>query len=192
MQKNQKDQVRPVSADGIQEFDNQLPTWWVGLFYLTVVIGIGYGLYKYMFNGESLIEAYDSEISAQMTTKVAQEKSVSSDPAEQASEVPLAERVKDPAMIAAGKVTFQAYCVPCHGSDGGGVIGPNLTDHNFLHGHTPEDVVRVISDGVLDKGMANWKPVLGQAKVEETAAYVLSLLGTTPLAPKAPQGENIP
>ena len=190
MQQNNNDKVRPVSADGIQEFDNQLPTWWVGLFYLTVVIGIAYGLYKYTFNGESLIEAYNTELAAPVVA--APTAPAPDSAAVSVSAVPLAERFKDPAMIAAGKATFTTYCTPCHGQDGGGIIGPNLTDHFSLHGHSPEQIVQVISEGVLEKGMASWKPTLGQAKVEEVASYVFSLIGTTPLAPKAPQGEAFP
>jgi cytochrome c oxidase cbb3-type subunit 3 len=192
LEQDNKDKVRPVSADGIQEFDNQLPTWWVGLFYLTIVVGIAYGLYKYTFHGESLIEAYNSEIAVPTAPATAASGSAPSDTGEAVAAGPLSERVKEPDMIAAGKLIFSTYCVPCHGQDGGGTIGPNLTDHYFLHGNTPDQVVAVIANGVLEKGMASWKPTLGQAKVEQAAAYVLSLIGTTPQVPKAPQGDLIP
>jgi cytochrome c oxidase cbb3-type subunit 3 len=187
-----KDKVRAVSADGIQEFDNPMPTWWVSLFYLTVIVGIAYGIYKYSFHGETLIEAYNSDLAVPVAATTAPSDVGAQEVPANAPRAPLAERVKDPAMIAAGKATFSTFCAPCHGPDGGGVIGPNLTDRFTLHGSTPEQVVKVISDGVLEKGMASWKPALGQAKVEEVASYVLSLVGTTPASPKAPQGDPIP
>ncbi len=192
MEKNKKDQVRPGSVDGIQEFDNPLPAWWVGLFYLTIVLGIAYVIYKYPMQGESLIEAYNKELVAiQESKQLPPNGGAESEGAAPVAVGTLNDRVQDPAMIAAGKEIFVSYCAPCHGPDGGGVIGPNLTDHYFLHGKTPEQIVKVIADGVVEKGMASWKPTLGDAKVEQAAAYVLSLIGTTPVTAQAPQGELI-
>jgi cytochrome c oxidase cbb3-type subunit 3 len=92
------------------------------------------------------------------------------------------------AAIAAGKETFATNCVPCHGQQGQGIIGPNLTDNYWLHGNTYADIVNTITNGVPDKGMIAWKATLNPEKIRQVAAYVLSLKGTNPPNPKPPQG----
>ena len=79
-------------------------------------------------------------------------------------------------------------CAPCHRPDGGGLIGPNLTDDYWLHGGRPTEILQTITDGVLDKGMPPWGKTLKPEQLTAVAAYVLSLHGTNPPNPKAPQG----
>jgi cytochrome c oxidase cbb3-type subunit 3 len=191
MNKDNKEILRPTKADGIQEFDNALPRWWVGLFYLCIILGVGYGVHLHFMGGETLIQAYDAQMAAQSQQSqqsggLAAEGG-SSEGSENAAR-PLAERMKDEANIREGKAIFATNCAPCHGPDGGGVIGPNLTDKYWIHGNTPEDLVRVIGEGVPEKGMVAWTPVFGLTKVEHVAAYVLSQVGTSPATAKAPEG----
>ncbi|MBC7659172.1 MAG: c-type cytochrome [Chitinophagaceae bacterium] len=93
-------------------------------------------------------------------------------------------------MVAEGKAIFAANCAPCHGPDGGGVVGPNLTDNFWLHGGKPDDIVAIIANGAAEKGMLSWGPILGPAKINAVAAFVISLKGTHPNVPKAAQGEE--
>ncbi len=185
MTEHQKDQLRPGEADGIQEFDNKMPRWWVLLFYISTIIGVVYAVYIHGFGGETLIAAYDKTL----TEEAAQKLQAESAPDESGNSGPsLADKMKTAAYIEAGKPIYDVNCAPCHGPDGGGSIGPNFTDKYWLHGGKPEDVMKVISDGVIEKGMIAWMPILGKQKIEEVAAYVLSLQGTTPTNPKEPQG----
>lgn len=182
-----KDVVRPVEADGIQEFDNKLPQWWLNLFYASIVFAFVYPAYLYLFGGASLIQEYDT---AQEQAAKAQEVAEQTEDGQASTaSIDLASLVGNDDAIAAGNGIFQTNCMPCHGPDGGGTIGPNLTDKYWLHGGSVEDVYKVVSEGVPAKGMIAWKPVLGDEKVAQVTAFVMSLKGTTPASPKAPQGE---
>lgn len=99
---------------------------------------------------------------------------------------------KDPAQREAGKALFLEKCSACHASDGGGIIGPNLTDRFWLHGRgTLSDIVKVVSEGVPEKGMPTWEIMLKREQIYAIAAHVKSLQGTHPAHPKPPQGEEI-
>jgi cytochrome c oxidase cbb3-type subunit 3 len=90
--------------------------------------------------------------------------------------------------MATGKEMFGVRCMPCHGPEGQGIIGPNLTDDYWLHGRTLADIRRTIHDGVPDKGMIPWKDQLKPAEIDTLTAYVGALAGTNPPNPKPPQG----
>jgi cytochrome c oxidase cbb3-type subunit 3 len=86
---------------------------------------------------------------------------------------------------------FTTNCASCHGPDGGGVIGPNLADHFWIHGGQPADVYKTVVNGVLEKGMPNWGKLLTPEQVQSVVAYVVSIQGSTPANPKAPQGTEV-
>jgi cytochrome c oxidase cbb3-type subunit 3 len=89
-----------------------------------------------------------------------------------------------------GKGVFTSTCAACHRADGGGNIGPNLTDGYWLHGGKPVDIYHCVHDGVPSKGMPTWGPQLGDEKVADVVAYVLTIKGTNVANGKAPQGEQ--
>ena len=76
----------------------------------------------------------------------------------------------------------------CHGPQGQGLIGPNLTDTSWIHGGKLSEIKNTIENGVLDKGMLAWKGVLSPDEINNVVAYVHSLKGTNPPNPKAAQG----
>ena len=92
--------------------------------------------------------------------------------------------------IAAAKIIFDESCSACHGDHGEGNIGPNFTDEYFIHGTTKEEITKVITEGVVAKGMAAWGNLLSEEEVELMATYILTLPTTTPENPKPPQGEK--
>lgn len=98
--------------------------------------------------------------------------------------------LKDPNAIQNGGLLFKQYCIVCHGAEGQGGSAPNLTDPYWIHGGSPESVASTIESGVPTKGMAAWGPILGMQKVNELAAFVMSLQGTHPSNPKAPEGQK--
>lgn len=181
MNDKQDQRLRVHEADGIQEYDNPLPAWWVWLFIFTVVVGVSYGIHLHFMGGQSLIATLD-EARSEM---VAHQGGGASGDTSEGSEVSM----DDPELIAAGKDLFATNCIACHAVDGGGTIGPNLTDQYWIHGGQAEQIIHTISQGVPTKGMPGWEATLGAKKVNQLAAYVLSLVGTTPANPKAPQGE---
>ena len=140
-------------ADGIDEYDNQLPAWWVGLFIGCIIFAVGYGLDRHFLRPTSEALEYDAEVAA----------------APKAASV---EASITPEAVAAGKEVFMTNCVACHGADLHGGIGPNLTDETWIHGGKLTDIVTTITNGVAAKGMPTWGPVLGPKKIADVAAFV--------------------
>jgi cytochrome c oxidase cbb3-type subunit 3 len=181
MADNKQDHLLEHAYDGIQEYDNPLPTWWKWIFYATILVvpiylwdpmGIGVGPGK--------VKAYEEQMAA---FNAAHPKSAGTYTDDQ-----LAAFAKDPAKVEAGKVVFTSYCAACHRPDGGGMIGPNLTDDFWIHGGKPTDIMKTVVEGVLAKGMPNWGKVLKPDQIEGAVAYVQTLHGTNPPNPKEPQG----
>lgn len=171
--------------DGIHELDNDLPPWWKYGFY----ISIGYAVvYLILFFGTGDIQTGQLEYEENM--KMA-EANVSAylervGGAIDESNVTL---LLDDADLNAGKEIFVSNCAACHMADGGGQVGPNLTDEYWLHGGGIVDVFSTIKYGVPAKGMIPWEDQLGPKAMQQVASYVLSLQGTTPANPKAAEGE---
>jgi len=185
-----EDRLLDHNYDGIQEYDNPLPRWWVGLFWATIVFAVLYSLnvIPAIGTGPGRIANYEREMKS-ADAKVAAVEAAS--PRVELTEEAVFGFTTDPAALAAGKQTFISTCAPCHRPDGGGNIGPNLTDDYWIHGSKPMEIVNTITAGVPDKGMPTWSQVLKPEQVGHVAAYVLTLHGTHPPNPKAPQGDPL-
>jgi cytochrome c oxidase cbb3-type subunit 3 len=146
-------------CDGIDEYDNKLPAWWLGIFYFTIAFALVFVPYLSM-TGWSSAGQYQEEMAA------AKEKWP-----EPSGELAL---VASPEAIAKGKAVYETTCVGCHGADLKGGIGPNLTDATWIHGGALKDIANTVANGVLDKGMPAWGPILGPQKVADVAAFVHS------------------
>ncbi len=182
-----QDRLIEHDSDGIQEYDNPLPRWWVLIFWATILWSV-----LYWFNvpgigiGKGRIANYERDMAE------AQQKYAAAAPAAPAmTEEALLALVSDAAKMAAGKQTFVSTCAPCHREDAGGNIGPNLTDEYWIHGGKPLEILNTITNGVLDKGMPAWGQSLKPETVNEVAAYVLTVRGTHPANPKEPQGNKL-
>ncbi len=146
--------------DGIEEYDNALPSWWLGLFYFTILWAVGYTLDFHFINGRSQEGWYLSEMAAA---------------AEQWPDATGPAVVQmDPAAIEAGKEVYAKNCAACHAADLTGGIGPNLIDDEWIHGGEPDEVANTITEGVPSKGMLTWGPILGPEKISQVTAYILS------------------
>jgi cytochrome c oxidase cbb3-type subunit 3 len=168
--------------DGIQEYDNPMPRWWLLLFAVTILLVPLYYLAPGdIGNGAKKYAMYDKEMAAFRA-----EHPDFGGSAVTADE--MAKVVADPRQVAAGKALFATNCVSCHLPDGGGLIGPNLTDDYWIHGGTPLEVHNTINEGVLAKGMPPWGKMLKPEQVNSLTAFVRSLHGTAPAKPKAPDG----
>ena len=168
-------------ADGIRELDNNLPRWWVWLFYFTIIFAAIYLAYYHVFHAGNLMASeYKAEmkigeaIKAETMTRF--EKTLAA-----------IEPSKDPVVLANGKATFLKFCAPCHRADGGGLVGPNLTDEYWIHGSNFVDNITTIWNGVPQKGMVTWKGTLKPGEVTSVASYIYSLRGTKPPNPKPPE-----
>ncbi|KGL61699.1 cbb3-type cytochrome c oxidase N-terminal domain-containing protein [Polaribacter sp. Hel1_85] len=172
--------------DGIKELDNTLPPWWVYMFYATIVFAVIYLVRFEVLDGDSQIVEYDKAVAE---AKVALKKYKSTAPdLITADNVTLLTDAKD---LGRGKAVFNLNCASCHLADGGGSIGPNLTDEFWILGGGVKNVFTTISNGGRDgKGMIAWNKTLKAADMAKVASYVISLQGTTPANGKAPQGEK--
>lgn len=166
--------------DGIQELDNPLPRWWVYLFVLSCIFAVCYFSYYTFFGGPTLSEELDIQL--------AKKNSVVSS----SNKVDFAAIINDAGIQAKGKVIFDTKCASCHNTQGQGLIGPNLTDAYWIHGEgTPEDIQKVVVEGVTDKGMLAWKTLLKPEEIQQVVVFVHHLRGTNPPNPKEPQGTKI-
>lgn len=173
------------SYDGIRELDNNLPPWWVYMFYATMVFAVVYMLRYHVFNGTTQIEEYEIEV-AEAKAAFEEYKKNNKDLID-ANSVELLTDAKD---LEAGKAIFTDNCIACHKADGGGGIGPNLTDDYWILGGGIKNVYHTISEGGRPgKGMIPWKTDLKPVEIAQVASYVISLHGTNPADPKAPEGD---
>ena len=173
--------------DGIKELDNHLPPWWVWLGYATIVFAIVYSTYYWWTDlGKDPYEEYAIEMAYQKNQKEEAAAKLKSEFDESNVLV-----ITDAEKIAEGKKIFEANCVACHLADGGGSVGPNLTDNFFIHGASATDMYVVIRDGVLTKGMLSWKDKFSPYQMQNVMSYIKTEIeGTTPATPKDPQGEE--
>ncbi|MGM0576080.1 MAG: cbb3-type cytochrome c oxidase N-terminal domain-containing protein [Myxococcota bacterium] len=165
--------------DGIREFDNPLPKWWLATFWGAIVFAV-----VYWFVYHTLGTLPDSHERYAMARQAHDEQMMaqSMEPEE------LVAMSEDEEAVAKGAEHFEANCVACHGPQAEGKIGPNLTDNAWIHGGSPEAIWEAIAKGVTEKGMPAWGPTLGPEKVKELTAYVLSIRNTN-VEGKAPEGE---
>ena len=171
--------------DGIKELDNNLPPWWVYLFYMTIVFAAVYLVRFHLMGGDTQEMELKNEI-AQAKIEVAAYLKTAPDMMDEKSVTLLT----DPASLAEGKAVFTANCIPCHRPDAGGQIGPNLTDTQWILGGGIKNVFHTLMNGGRDgKGMISWKTTLKPIQMQKVASYLLSLQGSNPVNPKAPEGE---
>jgi cytochrome c oxidase cbb3-type subunit 3 len=169
--------------DGIVEHDNKLPLWWQLTLYGAVVFALVYWFGRRLDAIASPEQAYAQEMAIQHAVEAAEARKRGT-----LDDTALATFGRDPATIAQGREIFASTCAPCHRSDGGGNIGPNLTDAYWIHGSKPMNIFEDVRDGVPTKGMPTWGPQLGEQRVETVVAYVLSIRDTNVAGGKAPQG----
>ncbi len=171
--------------DGIRELDNDLPPWWKYLFIGTILFG-GFYLFRFeIMGGDNQEMEYAKEV-AEAKAAVELYKKTAPDLMDEKSVTLLTK----PADLAIGKNIFMTNCVACHRADAGGQIGPNLTDDYWLLGGGIKNVFHTVTNGGRDgKGMVAWRGTLKPTEIQHVASYVLSLRGSNPKNPKAPDGE---
>lgn len=171
--------------DGIKELDNSLPPWWVYLFYGCIAFAAIYLVRFEIMGGDNQETELKKEI-AQAKIDVAEYMKTAPDMMDEKTVTLLTEA----ADLADGKAIYTTNCVACHRADGGGQIGPNLTDDNWILGGGIKNVFHTLVNGGRDgKGMISWKGTLKPKEMQKVASYILSLKGSNPKDPKAPDGE---
>lgn len=181
-----EDVLKPHSYDGIQEYDNPLPGWWKWSFYVTIVWS---GVYVVAI-GLGFVNDYTMDLqteSVRVDTLVREWEAAHPKPT--ITEEELAAAVAAPGTAEQGGAIFASKCASCHGDKGQGLIGPNLTDKFWIHGGGLKAIHTVIAEGVPDKGMPAWGPLMKPDEVIAAVSWIRSVQGTEPSGAKAPQGE---
>ncbi len=174
--------IKDHDYDGIRDLDNDLPPWWKWLFYITIIFSVVYMIRLFVFNDDSLVQEREYQIAMEEARANAPL------PEESAASFQLV-LLEDEASLASGQETWAKICSVCHLMDGGGLVGPNMTDNYWIHGNTLEDMFKIVETGVIEKGMIPYKDQLSEQKRLEVISYILlKVVGTTPATPKAPQG----
>jgi cytochrome c oxidase cbb3-type subunit 3 len=167
--------------DGIRELDNLLPRWWVWLFNLSIVFAVVYMLYFHVFRvGDLQAAEYTKEWKRGEAIKSA---AITKFESGIATLTPS----RDAAVLGEGQRLFLNYCAPCHRSDAGGLVGPNLCDDYWIHGSNYVDNVKTIINGVPAKGMLTWRGVLNPDQIKAVSSYIYTLRGSNPKNPKPPE-----
>jgi cytochrome c oxidase cbb3-type subunit 3 len=173
--------------DGIRELDNKLPPWWLYGFYLTILFAAIYLVRFHVFDDYTQKEEYEQEV-AEAKAAIEEYKKNNKDLIDLES----VQFVTNESDLSAGKKVYTTNCVACHKADGGGGIGPNLTDKHWILGGGIKNVYKTISKGGRSgKGMVAWENQLSAEEMQQVASYVLTLQGTEAAQPKEPQGEEI-
>jgi cytochrome c oxidase cbb3-type subunit III len=174
--------------DGIQEYDNPLPGWWTWLFWVTIAATPMYIMYYHVgAPGRSVDEGYQSALSENTKKQYKEIGSLAAD------EPTMLKYLKEPKWVGVGQSIFKANCVSCHGTDGGGNVGPNLCDDNFKHVKQLPDIIKVVNEGVAGGAMPGWATRFTHKNdIILVSVYIASLRGSKPANPKAPDGSPIP
>lgn len=170
--------------DGIRELDNSLPPWWVYMFYATIVFSVVYIIYFTYGGGPNQKTEYENSIAKAQQQKTEMLKKNAANIDENSVAV-----LTDANDMSKGKSAYVTKCSPCHGQNGEGGVGPNLTDEFWIHGGGIKNVFKTIKYGVQEKGMISWQNQMNPTEMQQVSSYILSLKGTNPANGKAPQGE---
>lgn len=162
--------------DGIQEFDNNLPPWWVGMFYMTIIFSVIYLGYYWGFDGPTQQEEYQ----AQMDEAAAKYKDI-----DEVYEAP----IEDVALLSEAIEIYNANCAACHREDLGGQIGPNLTDAYWKHKGGINDIYKTVKYGIPNTAMKSWKNEFDNDQIYAISSYIMSKNGSNPPSPKDKEGD---
>ena len=170
--------------DGIHELDNRIPPWFHAMFWGTIIFAIIYMIsYHVIGTGNVQTDEYVAEIQT-----AAFERDILIRSGAFINEETVTVK-NDAAALASGKEIFDKNCATCHGFKGEGLVGPNFTDKNWIHGGGIKNIFKTIKYGVPQKGMISWESQLGPTKMQEVSSYIISLEGTNPPNGKAPEGD---
>lgn len=172
--------------DGIRELANRPPFWLTFLFLITVLFAYVYLINYHYFKRSPNQEQEYALAMADPVEAVEEIEDAGSSVVALDLTVPLT----DASNLDIGKSIYMSNCKVCHLAKGEGQTGPNLTDEYWIHGGSYDDIIKVVSDGVIEKGMIPWKNQISKKQIAQVSSYILTLKGTNPPNAKAPEGEK--
>jgi cytochrome c oxidase cbb3-type subunit 3 len=186
-----KDELLSHEYDGIREFDNALPKWWLYGFYFTIAFGIVYAINYHalstpLWGKPGMIAEYQAELDD--AARLAANRPKAAGP----STTLVA--LTDADSLTEGQAIFEGanLCSACHRKDLGGMVGPNLTDNLWIHGCTPAEMVKNVTSGFPPLGMLPYGSgaKLTDEQLLQVVSYIISKQGTNPVNPRAVNPER--
>lgn len=185
MSEQDKDRLTDHTYDGIREYDNPTPSWWTWLFILTIAFSTVYFLISALSGWRlGAIPFYEQYAVENMKRQYGGLGEVKPDAPT------ILKLAYDPKWIKVGAAIFQTNCVTCHGRDGEGLSGPNLTDDAYTQVKRVEDICDVIAKGRSNGAMPAWSTRLQPVEVVLVGSYVASLRGQNRPG-RPPEGQAI-
>jgi cytochrome c oxidase cbb3-type subunit 3 len=179
----QQDTVMEHEFDGIQEFDNRLPNWWLWLMWGSMIFALCYWIFFHTLGVGTLPrERFAMEMQAAQEAQLARALAAGIDNEFFVMMSQTEEKVAE------GREIFTKHCVACHLDQAQGLVGPNLTDGFWIHGCEPMQMLKTINEGVAAKGMPAWQNQLGPSRVHAVLSYVFTLRNTN-VPGKDPEGD---
>lgn len=175
--------------DGIRELANRPPFWLTFLFLITVLFAYTY-LINYHYFKRSPNQAQEYAIAMAEPEEEDESTEASADAGPAVAALDLTVPLTDASNLSTGETIYMTNCKVCHLAKGEGQTGPNLTDEYWIHGGSYEDIIKVVSNGVIEKGMIPWKNQISKKQIAQVSSYILTLQGTNPPNAKAPEGEK--
>lgn len=186
MSEQNKDEAKLIEGhvyDGIQEYDNPMPKWWLYIFYVT----IAWSVYYVIAISVGWINDYDANL-AKENEKIDALVAAAAEASPDVTPELLADAIESQEFLGEGEAKYATTCAACHGQAGEGGIGPNLTDNAWIHGGSPLDIYDVIDVGVPDKGMAAWGNSLSHPEHVGLVVFIDSIRNTNVEGGKEPEG----
>ncbi|AYF44823.1 cytochrome C [Halobacteriovorax sp. BALOs_7] len=185
---DEKDLVLDHDYDGIQELNHPLPGWWSGIWALSFIFCIPYFMYYVLMDGPTLRETYNKDMEKMQKIIEAEAANTANFDIEVYNKYVATDSAKE-----LGHTVFVENCAACHLEDGGGDIGPNLTDDFWINikEFKPENFYKFVVHGNEDMGMPAWGDILSKEDIMAVTAHVMNLHGTTPAKAKDPQGDKL-
>ena len=172
--------------DGIQEYDNPTPGWWVAIFIASIIFSVCYGIwYHAPMPDRSIHDNYDAEVTAVQKKRFAGMGTL------QITEQNMLLWMAKPEYLAVGRSIFSQTCYQCHGTEGQGLSCPNMTDDYYKNIKVLTYIPRVITNGAAAGAMPAQGALLHPNEIALVAAYVASLRGKNLPSPRPPEGTVI-
>jgi cytochrome c oxidase cbb3-type subunit 3 len=174
------------SYDGIEAYDNPLPGWWKWTFLASIAFSPLYLLYYHGgAQGRSVVDIYSVALADNTRLQFTEIGKL------QPNAETIVKYMHKPSWVKVGQSVFRSHCISCHGREGEGQVGPNLTDQVYKNVKTIEDIAMVINNGAGGGAMPKWANRLHPNEVVLVSAYVATLRGQDLSSARPAEGNRI-
>jgi cytochrome c oxidase cbb3-type subunit 3 len=173
--------------DGIREYDNPTPGWWHAIFLGSILFSVCYfAWYHFSVFAKGVNQRYHAVVTAQLQKQFREIGQLTPD------EPTILRFMAEPRWLQVAEGAFRTNCVSCHGAEGQGQEGPNMTDDHYKNIKKLEDLPVVIAGGAANGAMPAWKGRLTENEIVLLASYVASLRGKNLPSTRPAEGDVIP